>query len=91
MPVQVATEKNEAMNRDLRFCIEKLREHRATHVDWRDWFRKYPKDRRVEVVGDADFHNEVIQTYNSVLAVLEALLDEPATEDVDMGEKDSAP
>ena len=66
------------LNEALKWAIAKLREHRQTHVEWRDWFRRNPGDPRQDSLGDAVFHNETVQHYNSILAVLEAMLDVPA-------------
>lgn len=74
-PVLGPNPTNEEMNEALSWGIETLEGHRQTHVEWRDWFRKHPDDPRQESLGDADFHNETVQTYNSVLAVLKMMLE----------------
>ena len=74
---------NEEINVALKWSINRLRNHRATHVDWREWFRSHPDDPRQESLGDADFHNESVQGYNSVLAVLEAVLTTDADQQED--------
>lgn len=43
---------------------------RQTHVEWRDWLRAHPDDKRGEVTGDADYHEKTITEYDNVLDAL---------------------
>lgn len=76
VPEWFVTVVNDEINDELNWAIGKLMEHRQTHVEWRDWFRKHPDDPRKESLGDADFHNETVQTYNMLIAVAEACREE---------------
>lgn len=79
-PVLSENPTNEEMNEALRWGIDTLKEHRQTHVEWRDWFRLHPNDSRIQSLGDADFHNETIQHYNVILSVLNYLLEVDAVD-----------
>jgi hypothetical protein len=55
---------------DLDAAIATIEFSRSTHLEWSAWLHAHPEDKRADVAGDAEYHDQAISEYNNVLEVL---------------------
>jgi GrpB-like predicted nucleotidyltransferase (UPF0157 family) len=63
---------------DIQKAIEYIEDCQQIHRLWADWLRANPAESqkpvpRIEVAGNADFHEEWVQKYEHVLRVLRSV------------------
>jgi hypothetical protein len=60
-------------------AIRIIQASRQTHVNWAEYFEKYPEAEQIDVhknIGDAKFHRECIANYDEAIAEIEQMIED---------------